>query len=142
MSGKRSRKRRAAAQPSPAAAPESPPRRRYRWVLRVAALLAAGAAAALWYTREHSKEGLTIENRSGQRIAVLKAKVAGLDSSFQNIPSGADVTAPSGGAADNLYNVTGELADGTLIRGNGRLEGRSRFTIVPGGGLLPRQQRP
>jgi hypothetical protein len=96
-------------------------------------LLVVGVAGALWIAREHLGDRLTIANRSGQPIARLKVNVAGQVTNFHEVPSGTEVTAPAGTDGDRRFWLEGQLADRTMLRGNGAVEGRVLISVLPGG---------
>jgi hypothetical protein len=113
-------------------------RGRVRWLLRLAALLVAGLAVLLWATGRRSSL-LTVENRSGQSIAFLRITIAGETKSFNDVPSGTEVTAPFQVRSDDRFTLEGRLEDGTMVRGHFGyvLQGLTResvhFLVLPGG---------
>lgn len=109
-------------------------RGRLRWGLRVAALVVGGAALLLWLVQRQNQDRVKIENRAGQPIAVLKLTVAGQDTTFRHVPSGADVSAPFAVETGDAFAVQGELSDGSLIRASGTIAyERFILTIAPQG---------
>jgi hypothetical protein len=122
-------------------------RGRYRWLLRLSILPVIALGLLVWGMGLGSQKVIAFENRSGQPIAFLKVTIAGQSSTFENVREGAEVTAPLKGQGDEGVVVTGELRDGTLIRGRfGSLApvmsgGRASFLILPNGGLQLRPSR-
>jgi hypothetical protein len=116
-----------------------------RWPLRVAVVLVAGLALLFWNLRQRSQDFLTIQNQSGQPVARLRVTAAGEPKTFHDVAAGSGVAVPLGAGDDGL-TVEGELADGTLIRGQfgrsavGSAGGRAGLVIVPGGHLEFRTQ--
>jgi hypothetical protein len=119
---------------------------RYRWLIRLAILLVAGLGFAFWMLRGRSQNLLLVENRSGQRIALLTLTFAGQTRSFEDMAVGAEVTVPLPVKEEERLVVEGRLANGTLIRGRlGRISGageRYRLIILPGGDIAFRPPRP
>jgi hypothetical protein len=113
---------------------------RFRWPLRVAILLVAGLALLYWPIHQRSRDTLTIQNQSGQRIDELRLTAAGETKTFHDVAPGAEVAAPL--KADDRFTVEGQLADGTMIRGQfgGTAGDRAPLVILPGGQLVFRQQ--
>jgi hypothetical protein len=108
-------------------------------MIRLALLLLVGFVLVVWAVREQFQADLSVQNRSGQAIAVLTLTVAGQPSTFQNVPDGADVLAPRSPAANEPFSVDGRLADGTLIRGRfAGAGGRMVLAITPGGQIVLR----
>ncbi len=97
MSRKKGSKRESVKKPAAEASgkPQGGPRR-YRWVIRLGILLVAGVALLLWAATHRTKNGLTIENRSGQTITSLEVTAAGTTTHFTQVPSGTTVFAPFG----------------------------------------------
>lgn len=110
---------------------------RKRWLIRLAILLIVGLIALFWSVGQRSRN-LTIENRSEQSIAELKITIAGQTKTFQNVKAGAEVSAPCPAQGDALFTVEGKLADGSLVRVNGRIGDSLYFFLLPGGLLQPR----
>ena len=112
---------------------------RYRWLIRLAVLLVAGLAFAFWMLRGRSQNLLLVENKSGQRIALLTLTFAGQTRSFEDMAEGAEVSVPLPVKGDEPLLVEGRLAGGTMIRGRiGRIDGageRYRLIILPGGNI-------
>jgi hypothetical protein len=113
-------------------------RGRYRWLLRLAAVLVAGLAFLLSATGQRSNV-LTVENRSGQRIALLRVTITGKTSSWNDVPPGAEVSTLFRIKSDDHFAVEGRLEDGTMIRGQfgyvtTDMSGeRARLIVLPGG---------
>lgn len=105
----------------------------------VALLLAGGLAGLVWMARERLQNRLTVENRSGQPIALLKVTISGETTVHRNVPDGAAVTAPFPIHSDDHFAVEGQLADGTPVGGNfgyvtnGMSGERARLVVHPGG---------
>jgi hypothetical protein len=112
----------------------NPHRNRNRWLLRLA-ILPLIAIFLLLYANKDQADPLTVLNRSGQPIARLKVTVAGKTSELNALPAGAAKTMPlTINSPDEPFQVEGELANGTLIRGSGKvLEGASQLIIDPRG---------
>jgi len=108
------------------------------WLLRVAAPLVVGLALFVWALGEGSQSLVTIENRSGQLIAVLHVIRAGQPNTFEDVPMGRIVTAAS--KARGGFTVEGKLANGTRIRGVfGDVGPRADLVVLPGGQLSIRK---
>jgi hypothetical protein len=117
---------------------------RYRWLLRLAILLAVGGAFLLWANQKRAQSILTIQNRSGQSISRLEITLAGETKAFENIPEGSDRQV-------NLIKndapliLTGRLGDDTRIKANfgqipvGPAGEPPTLTVVPGGQIMVRQ---
>ena len=113
---------------------------RSRWLFRLAVVLVGGLALLAWASRERALNPLTVENRSGQPIPLLKITVGGETSTFKDVPPGAKVTTPFQIKGAEPFGVEGRLADGTLIRGHGKSgEQVGLLVILPGGQTLFRQ---
>jgi hypothetical protein len=110
-------------------------RRRYRWTLRIAAVLVGGVAFVLWALQPPPPNLLTIANQSTQPIALLNITVAGHRSVFKDVAVGAEVSAPLPAKGEAKFTVEGQLADGTVIRGNGLAVKQLNFVVQPTGGL-------
>lgn len=121
-------------------------RGRLRWPLRIAVILVAGLALLLWNLHQRSGEFLTIQNQSGQPVARLRVTASGETKTFQDVAAGSGVMVPLGAGGDDRLTVEGELADGTLIRGQfgrsaaGSAGERAGLVILPGGQLVFRPQ--
>jgi hypothetical protein len=115
-------------------------KRRIRWLVlaAIALLLVLGA-----YLREGPR-GLTVQNRSGEPVALLEITASGHTSTFRDVPDGGQVTAPLGSEGGNL-DVQGRLRDGTRIKGRfadapgGPDLRRGGLVILPGGAIVPRK---
>jgi hypothetical protein len=113
-----------------------PPHGRSRWLLRLGVALAAGLALLVWAIREQGQNRVSIENRSGQAIALLKISAGDATQTFSDVADGAEVRAALGADA---FSVDGRLGDGTLIRGQFPSPGgRAVLVIRPGGQIVPR----
>ncbi len=110
---------------------------RQRWLLRLAVVLLVGLVALFWAVGQRSRI-LTIENRSQQSIPELNITIAGQTKKFQNVKAGAEVSAPCPSGAEDRFTVDGRLADGTLLRSNGRIGDSLHFLLLPNGDLQPR----
>jgi hypothetical protein len=113
--------------------------KRSRWLFRIAILLVLGLAVLLWYSRQQEQNGLIVENRSGQPVAVLKVTVGGDTNTLRDLANGADAPAALRTSSDERFSVSGELKDGTVISGRGTLPERATLTILPGGQIQVRQ---
>jgi hypothetical protein len=111
-----------------------------RWLIRLAVVLIVGLAALLWSVRQQDRT-LTIENRSGQSITQLKITISGQSKTFQDVKAGEVVSAPCPASGDGLFNVEGELADGTRPRAKGRIDDNLYLILLPGGQLQQRGKR-
>ncbi len=97
MSRKRAGKHRPSNERTEAeAGPQPQARRRSRWMLRVGILLVAAGGVLAWALNHRSKDGLTIENQSGQTIVHLVVIADGRESTFSQVPPGGSVFAPFG----------------------------------------------
>jgi hypothetical protein len=110
-------------------------RRRSRWLLRIGVVLVVGLALLIWAIHEQSQDLLTIENRSGQPITLLRVTIAGESKTFKDVAKETAVTAPLGGKGDAGFVVEGQLADGTRIRGQFLKGGGRRLLVLPEGRL-------
>lgn len=103
-------------------------------ILLVAALVGA-ACWALWPRPNR----LVVTNESGQAIAFLAITVGGDTIRFENVPPGAQVSAPFRIVGDDHYAVRGQMADGQTIAddcgyvSNGMEGVLATFVIRPGG---------
>src|SRR4051794_19955656 len=91
-----------------------------RWVLRLGVVLIVGLAGLFWAV-SHRSHSLTIENQSQQSIAEVTVTIGGQTQSFHDLKAGERLTAEGPGSGDDQFAVKGELADGKLIRANGRV---------------------
>lgn len=102
-------------------------------------LLVVGVAGLLWAARGRLQNRLTVENRSGQAIALLRVTTGGETAVFRDLPDGAAATAPFRIQTDDHFAVEGRLEDGTGLGGNfgyvtnGMSGQRARFVVLPGG---------
>jgi hypothetical protein len=114
---------------------------RQRWMLRLAILLVAGLGVLLWAITRDWSRGLTIENRSGQRIVELTVRAGGENSVFRDVAPGATVNAPLGTREQGI-DVRGRLANKDLVHGVFAVaavrEGEI-LVIQPGGGMVVRK---
>jgi hypothetical protein len=110
----------------------------YRWLPRLAILLLAGLAWVLWANRQQTPNALTLENRSGQPVAVLRVTIGGQTQTFKDVRMGGSVSAPLGGQGNEHFTVEGQLADGTMIRGQFPATGPTTLVILPGGQITVR----
>jgi hypothetical protein len=117
---------------------------RYRWLLRLAVLIAVGGAFLLWAKQKRSQNVLTIQNRSGQSISRLEVTFSGETKTFQNVREGSDV-AVTPIQMDAPLVLTGRLADDTRIKANfgqipaGPAGEPPTLLVVPGGQIMVRQ---
>jgi len=98
-------------------------RSRNRWLLRLAAVLVAGLIVLLWYRGDETQNVqnvLTVENRSGQSITLLKVTSAGETRSFRDVAPGATVTDPMTRKQDR-FKLEFSFADGS----------KTNFVYVP-----------
>jgi hypothetical protein len=108
---------------------------RNRWLFKLALIPLLALAAYLWATQHRTEHFLTVENQAGQPIAVLRVTIAGQSKVLKDMAQGAKVTTPLAVRGDETFAVDGQLADGTLVKGHGKLPERAAFTILPGGQL-------
>jgi hypothetical protein len=105
-------------------------------VLIVALLLCGGF---VWWYHERHQNRLTVENRSGQPIAVLRVAITGETATFRDVAADSQVTGTFRIASDDHFTVEGRLADGKRITGQfgyvtGGMSGqRARFVVQPEG---------
>ena len=112
-----------------------------RWLIRLSVLFLVGLAALFWSVSGRGRN-LTIENRSQQSIDELKITIAGQTKTFQNVKSGAEVTAPCPASGRELpYTVEGKLSDGKILRSNGQIRDSLHFLLLPDGQLQPRPKK-
>jgi hypothetical protein len=115
-------------------------RARYRWLLRAALVLVGGLALLVWAVGRQAGHRLTVENHSGQPIAVLRLTVAGESKTFENVKEGAGVAAPFPISGAEAVAVEGKLADGTVIRYRRAQAGEQvNLLVLPGGQIAPRK---
>jgi hypothetical protein len=110
-----------------------------RWQVRLALLLVVGIILFVWFTREHAQNRLTVENRSGQPIALLEVTITGQTTTFRDVASGADALVPLSNEGGQHFVVSGQLADGTRIRGQGTAAEHASLVVLPGGQIMVRQ---
>ena len=96
-------------------------------VAGAAVLLVGGIAGLLWATRERLQNRLTVENRSGQAIALLRVTTGGATAVLRDVPAGA-------WAAGGSSHTRAEPAAGVPFRA-GRL--LSNVPYVADGGRRP-----
>ncbi len=116
-------------------------RGRSRWLLRLGVPLVVGVGALVWFAVRGNEVVLAVENRSGKVLTVLEFRAGGKTTTLRDVAAGAQASAAVPGGP---FDVEGQLADGTRIRGHfGRLTdtpgGRQRLVILPGGQIVPRQ---
>jgi allophanate hydrolase subunit 2 len=116
-------------------------RGRSRWLLRLGVPLVVGVGALVWLAVRGNEVVLTVENHSGQALTVLEVKAGGKTATLRDVAAGAQSSAAVPGGH---FDVEGQLADGTRIRGHfGQLTGTSggqqRLVILPGGQIVLRQ---
>ena len=116
-------------------------RGRSRWLLRLGVPLVIGVGALVWFAVRGNEVVLTVENHSGQAATVLEIKAGGKTTTLRDVAAGAQASAAVPGGP---FDVEGQLADGTRIRGHfGQLGGgpgsRQRLAILPGGQIVLRQ---
>jgi hypothetical protein len=111
---------------------------RSRWLLRLAIPLVLGAAVLIWFLRGQSNH-LTIENRSGQPIALLRIEVGGEKRTFRDVATGTDVTVPLSLKSDERFVIEGRLADETTIKASGATVERLRLIVLPRGEIKIQQ---
>jgi hypothetical protein len=114
---------------------------RHRWPLRLAALLVLGVALFVWFVWGRSPNHLTVENRSGLPVTVLRVTVGGDSYTLRDVASGADATAPLTVKGGERFAVEGKLADGTLIRAGGQTGDSAHLLVLPGGEVQFRPAR-
>ena len=113
-------------------------RSRYRWLIRLSILPVAGLLLLLWLSSRERARDLKIENRSQRTITLLQITVAGHTRTFRDMPDGGQVHVPLG-ASGGTFEIQGECADGTLLRGRfadtegGPDVARLGLVVLPGG---------
>src|SRR5262245_42267741 len=96
-------------------------------------IIAAVLVSVLWVLRDRFQNRLTVESRSGQRLAVLEVTITRETAVFRDVPVGAEVTATFRIGSDDHFVVNGQLADGTAMTGefgyvtNGMAGEQARF---------------
>jgi hypothetical protein len=111
-------------------------RGRSRWLLRLVLPLVVGVGALVWLALRGDEVLLTVENHSGQVLQSLEIKAGGKTTALTNVATGTEKAVALPGRGH--FEVSGRLADGTLIRGNfGQFESssvrRARLVILPDG---------
>jgi hypothetical protein len=100
----------------------------------LAVLAVASIGLVWWYARNHSPNYLTVENRSGEAIAVLRITAAGETKTFRDVSEKTTKASPFPVQHGDHFVVEGRLADGTRIRTNGIISESSMHVIIlPGG---------
>ncbi len=114
---------------------------RSRWLLRSALLLVLAVAVLLWWlTREQGQNNvLMVENRSGETVTELRVTVGNDTNRLHDLANNANANAVLRTGTDEPFSVKGELRDGTMIRGQGRLPEGAILVILPGGQIQIRQ---
>ncbi len=111
---------------------------------------AAGLAVAIGVGvafREHTRNALTVTNRSGLTITSLVVSLPWETLRFEPIAAGASVSRSFRIVSDASFVIEGELADGTRLRANEGYVTNSqygeevRIEVGPGGAIQFRQQR-
>jgi hypothetical protein len=115
-------------------------RSRYRWVLRLAIVLVLGLIALLWTLSQRGRT-LSIENHAEQPITTLQITLGGDTFTFKDVASRAEVTATSKGHGEVSWSVEGKLANGSLIRGNGKIKDSLQLLLLPDGNLQEKPKR-
>ncbi|MCP9900031.1 hypothetical protein KBZ12_07445 [Cyanobium sp. Cruz CV13-4-11] len=136
-----------AAGSGPARGPPAPclPRRSIL-ALATAAGLAAAIGGGVAF-REHTRNGLTVTNRSGLTITSLEVSLPWQTLRFEPIADGASLSRSFRIVSDAHVAIEGELAEGTRLRAaegyvtNGQYGEEVRIEVGPGGGIQLRQQR-
>lgn len=120
------------------------PRRSFLALAATAGLAAIGAGVAF---REHTRNELTITNRSGRTITSLEVSLPWQTLRFEPIADGASLSRSFRIVSDAHFVIEGELADGTRLRAaegyvtNGQYGEGVRIEVGPGGTLSFRQGR-
>jgi hypothetical protein len=120
-----------------------PARSRSRWLVRLAVVLIAALGFLFWVFRGRTQNFLTVENRSGQAIALLQFTVAGQTQTVRDMAAGGEKSVALPARGDDPLVVEGRLADGTRIRGRfgsvAAVGERARLIVLPGGQIVFRQ---
>jgi hypothetical protein len=96
-------------------------------------VLVLGVALFVWFVWGRSPDRLTVENRSGLPVTVLRVTVAGQTYTFRDVASGSDATAPLTIKGGERFAAEGKLADGTMIRIGGVTTEGAHLLVLPGG---------
>ncbi len=113
----------------------------------VPASLAALAAAVGLGVREHTRNQLTVFNRSGRTITSLAVVLPWETLPFGPIAPGASASRSFRIVSDATFEIEAELADGTRLRAaegyvtNGQYGEEVRIEVGPGDGIRLRQGR-
>jgi hypothetical protein len=99
-------------------------------------LAVASIGLVWWYARNHSPNYLTVENRSGEVITVLRITTAGETETFRDVAEKATKASPSPVQDGDRFVVEGRLADGTRIKTNGMISESSLHVIILPGGQI------
>ncbi len=109
---------------------------------------AAGLAAAIGVAfRVHTRNVLTVTNRSGRTISSLQVSLPWETLRFEPIAAGESVSRSFRIVSDAHFAIEGALADGTRLRAaegyvtNGQYGEEVRIEVGPGGAIQLRQQR-
>ncbi|MCP9784795.1 hypothetical protein [Cyanobium sp. N5-Cardenillas] len=119
-------------------------RRSFLALAAVAGLAAIGTGVAF---REHTRNELTVTNRSGRTIVSLEVSLPWETLRFEPIADGEAVSRSFRIVSDAHFAIEGELADGTRLRAaegyvtNGQYGEAVRIEVGPGGAVHLRQQR-
>jgi len=113
-----------------------------RWRMRVFVVFLAAIGVVWWSIRQRPPNLLSVENRSAQTIARLRVTRGEEVSKFDDVVTGAAVTTPFHIKSAERFTLEGQLADGTLLRGQftgDASEEAIRLTVLPGGQIQFRQ---
>jgi len=110
--------------------------------------MAAGLAVAVGVAfREHTRNTLTVTNRSGRTITSLEVSLPWETLRFEPIAPGESVSRSFRIVSDASFVIEGELADGTRLGAtegyvtNSQYGEAVRIEVGPGGAIQLRQQR-
>ncbi|MDM7953224.1 MAG: hypothetical protein QUV07_08430 [Cyanobium sp. CZS 25K] len=121
------------------------PRRSFLALAAAAGLPAAMGAGVAF--REHTRNALTVINRSGRTIVSLQVSLPWETLRFEPIAAGTAVSRSFRIVSDASFVIEGELADGTRLRTaegyvtNGQYGEEVRIEVGPGGTLSLSQGR-
>ncbi len=120
------------------------PRRSFL-ALATATGLAAAIGAGVAF-REHTRNVLTVTNRSGRTITSLQVSLPWETLRFEPIAPGESLSRSFRIASDAHFAIEGQLADGTRLQAaegyvtNGQYGAEVRIEVGPGGVIQLRQQ--
>jgi hypothetical protein len=113
---------------------------RSRWLLRLAIVPVIGIAMLLWANQEKSHNVLTVENRSGQPLSLVKVGVAGQAKTYRDVAAEAVVTVPlwAGGDGETVITVECQLSSKSTMRWQGKPDAPVHLVVLPDGQIIIR----